>query len=170
MRIGNFVINTLFAVMICGIAFAQSGGNFTIKDSTVEGSGHVSSGGDFSLDAINGQAVAGRVLRGNPYSVTSGFWNFTPAGPTAAQVAIGGRVTTADGFGIANARLTLIPSNGSPRSAISSAFGYYQFTDVTVGEIYIVSISARRFTFAQPTVVRAVFDEVTDLDFVADPH
>jgi len=34
---------------------------------------------------------------------------------------------------------------------------------------YILSISTKRFTFSQPTVVINVFDEISDLEFVSDP-
>lgn len=160
--------------MICCFSFvsvaAQSGGDFALTQTVIAGGGNSSAGGDFTVDSTSGQAVAGRVLRHHPFALTSGFWNFTPVGPTAAQVSISGRVTTAYGHGIGNARMTLISSDGQSRSAVSSALGYYEFTNVAVGETYIISISAKRYTFAQPTIVRTVFDEITDLDFVADYH
>ena len=46
----------------------------------------------------------------------------TIAGATAANVFIGGRVTTAGGRGIANTRLSLTDSLGNVRTAFSTAF------------------------------------------------
>ena len=58
----------------------QSGGDFTITQSIIAGGGgQNSAGGNFSLDGTIGQSIAGDVLSGNSFSVTSGFWNFTSA-------------------------------------------------------------------------------------------
>ena len=89
--------------------------------------------------------------------------------PTAANVSVGGCVRTAYGNGIRNVRVSLTAPNGETRFALTSAFGYYRFDDIPVGETYLISVSAKRFTFSQPTVIRAVFEEISHLDFVADP-
>ena len=148
---------------------AQSGGTFAITQSVIAGGGvQGATGGTFSLDGTPGQAVAGDAMTGTNFAVTSGFWNFTPLGPTAASVTVGGRVRTSAGQGIQNAVVTLMSQNGSMLHARSSSFGYYRIEGVTAGETYIASISARRFTFAQPTIVVRVVDEISDLDFVAE--
>ncbi|CAN5422147.1 hypothetical protein BH10ACI1_BH10ACI1_08370 [soil metagenome] len=51
--------------------------------------------------------------------------------------------------------------------ARSSAFGYFQFDDVEVGETYIISVALKRFTFIQPSRVLSITDELTNVDFVA---
>lgn len=152
------------------IGSAQSGGDFRITQSVIgAGGGQNATGETLSLDGTVGQAIAGNAMNGTPFAVTSGFWNFTPLAPTAASVNIGGRVRTATSRGIQNAVITITSSNGSTRTARSSTFGYYRFEGVAAGETYIVSISAKRFFFGQPTIVIGVFDEINDLDFVADP-
>ncbi|MBC7898438.1 MAG: carboxypeptidase regulatory-like domain-containing protein, partial [Saprospiraceae bacterium] len=91
-----------------------------------------------------------------------------PNAPTAASVAVGGRVTNSNGGGIRNAIVTLTAPNGSTRQVRTGAFGYYRFEGVQAGETYIIGITAKRFTFGQPTIVIAVLDEVTGLDFTAE--
>ena len=88
--------------------------------------------------------------------------------PTAANVSVSGRVKTADGRGIPNAMLTLTAPDGTGQINRTGPFGYYRFDDVTAGETYILSIATKRFTFANPTVVISVTDELTDIDFVAE--
>ena len=147
----------------------QTGGNFSITQSVVAGGGgQNSSGGIFSVDGTVGQSVAGDAVSNPPFAVTSGFWNFTPLAPTAANAAIGGRVRTADGNGIRGVSVRLTMPNGEIRTALTASFGYYSFTEIPVGQTYIISVSAKKFTFSQPIVVRTVFEEISDLDFVAD--
>lgn len=149
---------------------AQSGGTFSITQSVLaSGGGQQITGGTFSVDGTIGQAAAGHAIVASPFAVTSGFWTFTPLAPTAAAVGISGRVRTADGVGIRNAILTLTAADGSVRTALSSNFGYYDFVDVIAGETYILSISAKRYTFAQPTIVLPVTGGAAGLDFIADP-
>jgi hypothetical protein len=88
--------------------------------------------------------------------------------PTAAGVAIGGRVVTADGRGIGNVRVTMADQAGQVRFALTSPFGYYQFTDVSTGESYTVSVSSKGHTFGEPTRVVTLNDAVDDMNFTAD--
>ncbi len=83
---------------------------------------------------------------------------------TAAGVEVSGRVMTPDGRGLRNAVVNITDSQGIPRTATTSSFGYYSFTDVEVGENYIVSVASRRYRFA-PQLLQ-VFDNLTDVNFV----
>jgi hypothetical protein len=85
--------------------------------------------------------------------------------PTAASVNVGGRVI-ALGRGLANARVVLADQNGQARTALSNAFGYYEFENALAGETYIISISSKRYQFAPQLV--SVTDEITDLVFSAE--
>lgn len=166
----KFLIFSASLLLFTTVAFGQTGGDFTITQSVVaSGGGQDSAGGTFSVDGTIGQSLAGDALSGSPFSVTSGFWNFTPLAPTAAFVGVGGRVLTADGIGIINVRITMTDQNGTVRMTQTSIGGNYKFDDVEVGETYIFSVSARRFTFSQPTIVHAVFEETGDIDFIAEP-
>lgn len=90
--------------------------------------------------------------------------------PTAANVSVGGRVLTSQGYGIRNARVTLTNSNGATRTAITSGFGYYRFDEVAVGQTYVVAVRSKRYRFASDTQVLSVNDEITDLIFTALPE
>lgn len=89
--------------------------------------------------------------------------------PSAASVAVGGQIITWDGTGISQAHITLIDTNGSARSAISNAFGYFRFDTVEAGQTYIVSVRSKRYQFSNPTQSVVVADEITDLNFTALP-
>lgn len=85
--------------------------------------------------------------------------------PTAANVSISGRVLTAGGRGIANARVALIDSFGIPRTVATNPFGYYSFADVPAGQTYIVMASAKGYVFDTQTI--SVADDITGLNFIA---
>lgn len=87
---------------------------------------------------------------------------------TAAAVSVGGRITASSGTGIRNVIVTLTAGNGITRNVLTSSFGYYNFDDVAVGETYVVSVAAKRFTFANPTQIISVNDNIGDLDFIAE--
>jgi len=87
--------------------------------------------------------------------------------PTAASVSVGGRVMTLNGRGIRNARVTLTNSAGETRTVLTGAFGYYRFTDIPVGESYVISAAAKRFTFAPPVQTLTLQEEQNDVNFTA---
>jgi hypothetical protein len=89
--------------------------------------------------------------------------------PTAAGVSLGGRVTTSAGAGIRNVYVRLIDGSGEQRQALTNSFGYYSFDDLAAGQTYIVSLSAKRYRFANPTRVITLNDNLDSVDFTADP-
>ena len=108
-----------------------------------------------------------------PIPITAGanpdfVGGIAPAEPTAASVLVGGRVMTAKGGGILNARVTITDSNGGTRIAFTNPFGYYRFTDVPAGETYIFSVAAKRCSFSQPSQVRSISEDTNDINFVSD--
>ncbi len=148
---------------------AQTGGNFAITQSVIaSGGGQNSAGGTFAVDGTIGQSGAGGAIGNTPFAVTSGFWNFSPLAPTAANVSVSGRIMTPNGSGIRNVRVTLTAPDGQTRTALTGTFGYYRFEEVAVGETYIISIFSKRFTFSRPTQVVAVFEAVADINFISD--
>jgi hypothetical protein len=86
--------------------------------------------------------------------------------PTAARVGISGRVLTGDGAGLRNAVVSLHDQNGKLLTAITSAFGYYHFDDVTVGN-YVVSAASKRYTYASKLL--DVNDSLADIEFRPTP-
>ncbi|MFM9903960.1 MAG: carboxypeptidase-like regulatory domain-containing protein [Pyrinomonadaceae bacterium] len=85
--------------------------------------------------------------------------------PTAAGVSISGRVLTADGRGVRNARVTILNRQGIARNVATGPYGYYRFDDVETGQSYVARVVSRRFGF-EPQVLQ-VNDNLTDVDFVA---
>lgn len=96
-----------------------------------------------------------------------GMWQIPAVEPTAANVSVSGRVVTANGNGIKNARVTLTGQDGTVRTAITGSFGYYRFDDVPSGETYVLNANSRRYAFTPRTI--SVTDDLTDVDLVASP-
>jgi YD repeat-containing protein len=95
--------------------------------------------------------------------------NFIALLPTAANAGISGRVTTASGRAIGNATLVIEGGNLSERKfARTNAFGYYRFKDLEVGQTYIISVASKRYSFANPTRVITLNEDLTGEDFVSD--
>lgn len=95
---------------------------------------------------------------------------FTAAVPTAATVTVGGRVTTASGYGIGGIVVSIDGGSLSePMYARTSPFGYYTFEGIPAGQAYIISVSSKQYTFNPPTRALVVQDAVGDADFVAEP-
>lgn len=89
--------------------------------------------------------------------------------PTAASVGISGRVVNKAGRGINGVRLTLVDAqNSRTTSSISNPFGYFRFTGLTAGGSYILSATAKRYTFRQYPQVFQLLEDVTDLRIIAD--
>jgi hypothetical protein len=84
--------------------------------------------------------------------------------PTAASVSVSGRVLISKDYGLESARVTLTDSQGNSRTIVTSPFGYYRFDDVSVGETYVLSISAKRGQF-NPQIVN-VTEEINELNFL----
>ena len=78
MRSKRFFENAVFIIACCCFTAAQSGGNYTIKDATLDGAGHQTSGGNFVLEVRLGQGLAGPPLAGGNFSVGGGFFPAPP--------------------------------------------------------------------------------------------
>jgi Carboxypeptidase regulatory-like domain len=86
---------------------------------------------------------------------------------TAAGVQVAGRVTTADGRGVSRVRLTMTDNSGNAFFALTNGFGYYRFIDVPSGQDYVVNVNSKQYSFTSRLIT--VSDNLTDLDFVAEP-
>lgn len=87
--------------------------------------------------------------------------------PTAAGVAVGGRVLTADGRGIGKALVTMTGTGGTVHQALTNPFGYYRFDNVAAGTTVLISVSSKSHTFEVGTRVISVSDELLDVNFIA---
>ena len=101
--------------------------------------------------------------------VTCTFVNLI-TGPTAADAYISGRVLTSTGRPISRAMITVTrPFNGACYRTYTGTFGYYKVEGLPVGESYVVTVAARRYTFAQATMLVNLNDNLEDFTFMALP-
>jgi hypothetical protein len=67
-------LGALILAALATVARAQSGGQFDLSWSTIDGGGGTSSGGQFQLSGTIGQPDAGR-LAGGRFKLEGGFWS-----------------------------------------------------------------------------------------------
>jgi Zn-dependent metalloprotease len=103
---------------------------------------------------------------GSPAAATTNG-QFTVFAPTAASVSVSGRVMNSAGRGISSVTITLTDSQGNQQSAQTTSFGYYNFSNIEAGETVTITAKARRYKFAQSSIVRTTNESVTDADFVS---
>lgn len=91
--------------------------------------------------------------------------------PTAANnLSMSGRVLTSDGRGIRNVQVVI--TGGSiigNRIVQTGSLGWYSFDGLDAGVTYTVSISSKRYAFTIPARFVTLSDDLTDVDFVAEP-
>lgn len=87
--------------------------------------------------------------------------------PTAATVSISGRVMTSSGMGISKAVVAITDESGNTRTVLTNPFGYYQFTDVSVGETYLLSVKGKRHRFQGDVRLLSVTGDMEEINFIA---
>lgn len=115
-----------------------------------------------------------RTAGGNVYPnlCTSGLTSLSPFAiaavtPTAANSSISGSVRSGKN-GIANAIVTISGGNlYSPKMVRTNQFGMYKFDELEVGQIYTLTVSSRKHSFQQDTMIVNLIDEITDANFTA---
>lgn len=164
------MISVCFILLVIVVsAFGQiaTGGSYSLDQAVIATGGGNSAAGNYAIEGTAGQSAAGTNGTGGAYALRGGFWN-PLAGPTAANVTISGRVLRDDGLGIRNIRVTI---NGnsltSPRTALTSSMGYFTFEDIEVGQSYVITVSSKRYGFAQPSRIISVTESIADLLFSA---
>jgi len=100
-------------------------------------------------------------------SSSPGTANVPFLGPTAAGANVSGRVLDANGHGAAFSRVVLSDQSGAAIYATTNPFGYFNFTDVTTGRTYVVTVVSKRAVY-QPRVL-TVSEDLTDLIFSPAP-
>lgn len=169
--------NFLFAVFVFVIAAlslpltvkaqVSSGGAYALDQVVIAGGGGSSSGGAYAVDGTAGQAAIGN-SNGPQYSMRGGFWVQAPLAPTAANARIDGRVVRDNGIGLKAVQVVLAGGRlTSPRIALTNNTGYFFFEDVEVGASYSVSVSSKKYGFADGTRVFTLMDSISDLEFQA---
>jgi len=102
--------------------------------------------------------------------VTCKFTNTESLTRTAAPATISGRAVDSFGRGISGARITVMNAqNGELSSAITNSFGYYTVVGTEVETFYTMTISHKRYTFADDTRTFTLHDNLAGVDFIANP-
>jgi hypothetical protein len=89
-----------------------------------------------------------------------------PSPAAAAAVSVSGRVTTTGGQGITS-YITITNGSNYTRTVRTGTMGFYSFSDVPQGGTYTITVRSNRYTFTP--VNMQVTDNVTDINFVAEP-
>lgn len=146
---------------------------YNFPGSTVGGTGTQTLFGNFGGANANGVwnlFVRDRSLTPTIVGNVAGGWGIEFFGSTAAQASISGRVMTASGQGIRNAHVVITGNSLSePLVTATGSFGYFTFNGLQTGQTYVVTINSQRYTFSTPSRVISLVDNVTDVDFVAEP-
>ncbi|MEQ1606754.1 MAG: choice-of-anchor D domain-containing protein [Pyrinomonadaceae bacterium] len=101
--------------------------------------------------------IASDDLDENPYDFAIRGTGIIPS----AIATITGRVTTPTGLGLRNAVVILTDSQNVRRTATTSSFGIYSFTNVSTGQSYTLGVSSKRYRFA-PAIVNISADLTVD--------
>jgi len=153
-------------------------GPYNEPGSTVGGTGTQTLSGNFRLSNANG--VWSLYMRDDngffsrPAAITgcvNGGWQLQFMPTTAAGASVSGRVTTADGNGIRNAKVVITGNSlDHPMITTTGSFGYYTFEGLEAGQTYVVTVNSKRYTFSMPSRVISLVDNIVDADFIADPQ
>lgn len=100
----------------------------------------------------------------NNHTYDAGFY----IGPSAATVAVSGRVMLAAGNGVRNVQVALIEQDGTQHITKTSSFGYYRFDEIEAGQNVVVSLSSKRYTFVPSTRIIALTEDLADFDWIAE--
>ncbi len=87
--------------------------------------------------------------------------------PTAASVSVSGRALNASGRGISRVTITATDSGGNTRFAMTNPFGYFRFSDLQAGQVYVFQAISKRYEFTNPTQVLSISDDTNDVNFTA---
>lgn len=122
--------------------------------------------------AINFSTIEGETPRfqnrtGATVPTTATGGSFFVQGTTAASVNVAGRVLTANGRGLRGAHVRLTTADGATRTAVTSTFGYYRFSDIQAGQTVTIEVMSKRYGFQSQTV--NLSGDVSNLNFIAQP-
>lgn len=91
--------------------------------------------------------------------------------PSAAPVSLSGRVMDASGRGVSGSTITVLnPNSGAAIRVRSNPFGYYTVTGLPAGELFVVTIIDKRYTFSNDTRSVTLNEDLADMDFIANPE
>ncbi|HEY8561339.1 MAG TPA: Calx-beta domain-containing protein [Pyrinomonadaceae bacterium] len=100
--------------------------------------------------------------------VVRGGWGLQFIPTTAAGVSVSGQVRGA-GLPVGGAAVTIYGGDlVTPLTVKTNSFGRYTFNGLKAGEIYVVSVAAKRYNFSPSSIVLNVGDNILDADFEAE--
>jgi hypothetical protein len=99
---------------------------------------------------------------GGPQEVTTNG-SFMRLGTAAASASVSGRVLSPFGNGLSKAAIVLTDSNGVSKTTLTNSVGYYQLTDLTVGEVYTFEVRSKQYNFT-PQVI-TINGDLDNLNF-----
>ncbi len=149
-RIQSLVGSYVYADYCTGEIFRLLG---TTQELMLDSPHNISSFGEDADGELYITALSGQVLKIN-------------ALPSAASAIVGGRVANSEGRGIGNVVLTMTGGNLSePLIARTNPFGYYRFSEVAVGQTYVITPTAKNRRFAPSNRIFTPLENVSDIDF-----
>jgi uncharacterized repeat protein (TIGR01451 family) len=87
--------------------------------------------------------------------------------PTAADVAIDGRVVSTLGRGLARVSLTLFDANtGQTVTASTNSFGYFRFVDLEIGHLYTLNARSKQYSFPDGEVTFTLDDNLSGISII----
>ena len=87
--------------------------------------------------------------------------------PTAANVSIDGEVRTEAGDPIANALVTAVnAATGQGRAVRTNSIGRFVINDLEVGDLYLVTVSHKRYRFNDEVISLTLSDNASGLSFI----
>lgn len=126
--------------------------------------------GSYSV-TVRALNIAGNGVPGNADATDQDFalviYNAAATPPTAAEVSVAGQVRHANGRGISGVKVIMSNPGGEVRIALTNGFGFYKFDNVEVGQNYVISVSSKRYQFAQTSQLIMLQDEIDTVDFIA---
>ena len=85
-RIAVAIAFAIIALSLASSALAQTGGNYDLTWSTVDGGGAATVGGPYELAGTVGQFDAASTLSGGNYALEGGFWSIATGSQFAALI------------------------------------------------------------------------------------
>lgn len=130
----------------------------TVSDIAIQPDGKIVAAGSSTAGAAFGAKLGG--------AANFALARLLPMATTAAEATISGRVTAPNGRGLGNVRVELVGGQlTAPVYAQTNAFGYYRFPALPVGQDYILTVSAKRYVFKQPTMFITLLTDIEDANF-----
>lgn len=110
-------------------------------------------GFDIAIDSVGNSYIFGQTSSLNlptvsPFQPSNNGAADTFVSKFAVNSTISGRVLTPSGSALRNTVVTLIDSRGTRRTATTSSFGLFSFTNVPTGLNYTITVASKRYRFA----------------------